>query len=273
MASVNNATGVYGTLGYNFSDPNGDIMNFSSNTVAHLNSIPALLTSNQAQVIVASGNSPINLSNFYQNPLANVIITITNTANSFISNTSSISNTYPNFNVFVNLVNTAIHLVNVANSFLYHTNRLSNLIPFDGTDSVNPYYKQAIAYGKIGTYITNQTDNVQNTSTILGSFTSLFIGPQLNSNSSIISTDYINYQTNVTANTVTLNQYTQIANDMNVIVTLMSTRQAADVTFYTNLKNMVNNFNTARSFSGMGESEKFLVTTFIGTNNAINLMN
>jgi hypothetical protein len=57
MATVNNATGVYATLGYNFSDPNGDILNLSANTVAHLNSVPAFIESWQAQDIA---NASVN---------------------------------------------------------------------------------------------------------------------------------------------------------------------------------------------------------------------
>ena len=45
MALVNNATGVYATLGYNFSDPNGAVQTLSASTQAHLNTIPAMAVS------------------------------------------------------------------------------------------------------------------------------------------------------------------------------------------------------------------------------------
>jgi len=266
MASVNNATGVYGTLGYNFSDPNGDIMNFSSNTVAHLNSMPAFITANQAQVMVAAGTGPINTSNFYQNPVATTVQNIWNTANAFISITS------PTWNIGNSFLAIANSLSMEANSFMWHTNRLSNLVPFNGTDTVNPYYTQAISFGKIAIYITNQSDGITNTSPVLGSFTSLFIGPQLNSNSSILSSDYVNLSSAIMANTATPSQYQQVQNDMNTASILMSSRQSADITFYTNLKNMIQNYNTTKQFQSMGESQTFLVTNFIGTANAINLI-
>jgi hypothetical protein len=267
MTTVNNATGVYATLGYNFNDPNGDILTLSSDAQNHLNSMPAFITTWQAQAISNSGTSAINVSSLFQNPLANTIQNIWNTANSFISNTTYYSNSS---NL---LISTAHSLANAANSFMFHTNRLSNLIPFDGTDTVNPYYQIALSYGKTALYITNQTDAITNTSPIMGSFTSLFIGPQLNSNSSIISSDYVMYQSAISGNTITLAQYQQIENDLNTASILMSNSQSADVTYFTNLKNMVNNYNTLKQFNNMGETQSYLINNFIGTPSLVSKIN
>jgi hypothetical protein len=266
MTTVNNASGIYGTLGYNFSDPNGDITNLSADTTSHMNSMPAFITANQAQAMVAAGTGPINTSNFYQNPVATAVQNMWNSANAFISIATS---TWDSGN---SLINTATSLATTSNSFMWHTNRLSNLVTFDGNDTVNPYYTQAMSFGKIAIYITNQSDGITNTSPVLGSFTSLFIGPQLNSNSSIISSDYVTYSAAIIANTATPTQIQKVTNDMNTAISLMSTRQSADVTFYTNLQNMVHNYNTTKQFQTMGESQTYLVTNFIGTANAIKLI-
>jgi hypothetical protein len=267
MTTVNNATGVYATLGYNFNDPNGDVSTLSSDAQNHLNSMPPFITTWQAQAIVSAGTGAISTSGLYQNPVATAITSIWNTANSIIAiaaGNSDNSNT---------LINTAISLASTANSFMWHTNRLSNLVAFDGTDTVNPYYSQAISYGKTALYVTNQTDAITNTSPIMGSFTSLFIGPQLNANSVIVSTDYTTYQTGIQNDTLTLAQYTKIENDLNTAALLMSTRKSADVTFYTNLKNMVNNYNTLKQFNNMGESQSYLVNNFIGTPSLVSKIN
>ena len=266
MTAVNNASGIYGTLGYNFSDPNGDIMNLSADTISHMNSMPAFITANQAQAIVSSGNGPINTSNFYQNPVSTAVQNIWNSANAFILIAT------PTWDSGNSLINTATSLATTANAFIWHTNRLSNLVTFDGTDTVNPYYTQAMSIGKIAIYITNQSDGITNTSPVLGSFTSLFIGPQLNSNSSILSSDYVTYSAAIIANTATSTQIQKVTDDMNTATSLMSTRKSADVTFYTNLKNMVQNYNASRQFQSLGESQTYLVTNFIGTANAINLI-
>jgi hypothetical protein len=267
MTTVNNATGVYNTLGYNFSDPNGNVLTLSSDAQNHLNSMPAFITTWQAQAIANAGTSAISMTGLYQNPLVTIIQNIRNTANSIILNAAGTS---ANSN---NLINTAISLASTANSFLWHTNRLSNLVSFDGSDTVNPYYMQALTYGKTALYITNQTDSITNTSPIMGSFTSLFIGPQLNTNSIIISNDYITYSTGIQGDTLTSTQYTQIKNDLNTASLLMSTRQSADVTYFTNLKNMVTNYNTLKQFNNMGESQTYLVNNFIGTPSLVSKIN
>jgi hypothetical protein len=267
MTTVNNATGVYGTLGYNFSDPNGDILTLSENTLSHMNSMPAFITSNQANSMVAAGTGAISQSTLYQNPVVSAVQNMWTTANAFIA---IASNTCDSGN---SLINVATTLSSTANSFIWHTNRLSNLVVFDGTDTVNPNYTQAMSFGKIAIYITNQTDGITNTSPTLGSFTSLFIGPQLNANSTIISSDYVTYSGDIIANTATPTQYQQIQDHMNTASSLMSTRQSADVSFFNNLKNMINNYGTTKQFQSIGESQSYLITNFIGTANAINLMN
>jgi hypothetical protein len=91
MATVNNATGVYTTLGYNFNDPNGDIQTLSANTLAHLNTMPEFITSWQAQDIASN-----SVGGYFQNPTANDvnnIITLSNQiyllANSIAGNANS----------------------------------------------------------------------------------------------------------------------------------------------------------------------------------------
>ena len=51
MALVNNASGVYSTLGFNYNDPNNNIVELSANTQSSMNSVPPVITSWQAQDI------------------------------------------------------------------------------------------------------------------------------------------------------------------------------------------------------------------------------
>jgi len=168
MASVNNATGVFATLGYNFSDPNSDVINLSANTVAHLNSMPAFIETWQAQDIANN-----TVGGYYQNPVnsnTSSIITISQTM-IIVANTGASQN-IANCNLIITAAN---GLYNNTSSFLAHTNRISGVTPFVGQDVVNPYYDTAMGLGKTALYITNQTDNITNTSPILGSFTSILI--------------------------------------------------------------------------------------------------
>lgn len=258
MAVVNNATGVYATLGYNFSDPNQDVINLSADTVAHLNSMPAFIDVWQAKDIADN-----NVGGYYQNPVAantNSIITISQSmitlANTGVS--QNIANCV--------LIETAANgLYTTASSFLEHTNRISGVTPFVGQDIVNPYYDTAMGLGKTALYITNQTDNIQNTSPILGSFTSILISPQVGSANTVLANDLITLTNGVTANNLTEAQISQILSDISNTNTLLVTRQTADVTYYTNLRTFVDRYNSVKKFSNMGETETYLVNNFVGT--------
>jgi hypothetical protein len=258
MALVNNATGVYATLGYNFSDPNGDVLNLSANTVAHLNSMPAFIDAWQAQDIANN-----TVGGYYQNPVAanvNSIITISQTMIT-VANTGASQN-IANCGLIVTAAN---GLYNTASSFLAHTNRISGVTVFTGQDIVNPYYDTAMGIGKTALYITNQTDNITNTSPILGSFTSILIGPQIGSANTTLANNLVVLTNGVTANNLTQAQISTILANISSINTLLATRQAADVTYYGNLRTFVDNYNTTKKFSNMGETETYLVNNFVGT--------
>jgi len=69
----------------------------------------------------------------------------------------------------------------------------------------------------------------------------------------------------VTANNLTEAQISQILSDISNTNTLLVTRQNADVTYYTNLRSFVDNYNSVKKFSNMGETETYLVNNFVGT--------
>lgn len=244
MPVVNNATGIFATLGYNFDDPNGLIEDLSTDAQKHLDSMPPFITSWQAQDIVNN-----DVGGYYQNPLANDIIILRNATCNIAEGLNG---------AFANLIMTANSLANTANSFLAHTNRLSGITPFDGSDVVNPYKDQAITAGKTVLYITNQTDSIKNTSPIMGSFTSILIGPQIKSNSETINTYSYTTITNSSQNE-TINTYLTSAN------TFMTNRMQSDILYYNNLKNFINQYNQTKNLTKMGETERYLAMNIIGT--------
>jgi hypothetical protein len=258
MALVNNATGVYATLGYNFSDPNGDVLTLSANTIAHLNSMPAFIDSWQAQDIANN-----TVGGYYQNPVASNTSSIISISQTMIT----VANTGASQNIAnCDLIITAANgLYNTTTSFLAHTNRISGVTPFVGQDVENPYYDTAMGLGKTALYITNQTDNITNTSPILGSFTSILIGPQISSANVTLVNSLVTLTNGVTANNLTQSQITQILANISSANTLLFSRQTADVTYYTNLRTFVDNYNTVKKFTNMGETETYLVNNFVGT--------
>jgi hypothetical protein len=266
MATVNNATGVYTTLGYNFNDPNGYVQNLSANSQTHLNTMPAFIETWQAQDIANNA-----VGGYFQNPLNTQINTIITVSGQLviIANTAN-GMGYTNALTVMDSANT---LLTQSQSFLAHTNRLSGITPFDGTDLVNPYYDTAINYGKTALYITNQTDAINNTSPIMGSFTSLFIGPQIYSYANTLSADLVTFTAAVMGSTLTDALINQVNTDINNTNTLMATRQNADITYYTNLKAFTANYNTVKQFSNMGESQSYLLNNFIGTPKLVSRIN
>jgi hypothetical protein len=119
--------------------------------------------------------------------------------------------------------------------------------------------------GKTAMYITNQTDNITNTSPILGSFTSILIGPQIKTANTTLASDLVTLTSAVTGNTISNTLISTIVTDIVNTNTLLSARQSADVTYFGNLRTFVNNYNTTKKFTNMGETETFLINNFVGT--------
>ena len=200
MASVNNATGVYSTLGYNFSDPNGYVQPLSANTQSNLNQFPAIIEPWQAQDI--ANNS---VSGYFQNPVATYVNNIIYVANQIftLANTASGANSsYTGTANVSGIATVSASLMSDASSFLAHTNRVSGVTSIYGqTDTnVNPYYQTATSYGKQAIMLVNQTDGITNNSPILGCMTSILIGPQINSGNTTISNDLITLTSGISGN-------------------------------------------------------------------------
>jgi hypothetical protein len=251
MATVNNATGVYATLNYNFSDPNNYVENLSANAVAHLNAMPAFIQSWQAQDIANN-----TVGGYFQNPVVGYVNTIIT-----VSNQMNVAANSANIDSITIAANT---LYWDAQNFLAHTNRISGVTAYTGDNTV-PYYNNAMNLGKTALYITNQTDNITNTAPIMGSFTSILVGPQIYSSANTMSADYIILTAGISANNLSNSQITQILSDIANTDSLLVTRQNADVTYFTNLQTFVNNYNTVKQFSNMGETQTYLLNNFIGT--------
>jgi len=279
MPTTNNATGVYATLGYNFNDPNSDVKELSANTLAHLNSMPSFITTWQAQDIANN-----TVSGYYKNPVSNDATIIKTTANDIITIYDT-ANTVPGLGTIYTL---AKSLKNTANSFIWHTNRLSGVVPFVGQDSDYPYYDTAVPLGKTALYITNQTDSITNTSPILGSFTSILVGPQVSANANIVypyvttinnsitttTTTDPNGNVTVTSTTnLTAGQITTIETGLAAANTSLGTRMDHDFIYFSKLKSFVDNYNATKKFVNMGETESYLVNNFIGTDKLLSRIN
>ena len=196
------------------------------------------------------------------------IFTLANTAsgaNSSYTGTANVSG----------IATVSASLMSDASSFLAHTNRVSGVTSIYGqTDTnVNPYYQTATSYGKQAIMLVNQTDGITNNSPILGSMTSILIGPQINSGNTTISNDLITLTSGISGNNLSNAQVTQITTDITNLDSLLTTRQSSDVTFFGNVMTLVNNYNTTKQFSNMGDTETYLCNNFVGTPKLVTRIN
>lgn len=265
---------VYGRLGFNYNDPTTDstVENYTGNVINGMNLVPTLLNAWQTQDVATS-----NTGGYFVNPVANVTQIIWSTSNSIFQltnnltgSTGAITTNIQNARIDANTVS-----FSAANSYLYITNRQSNVVPAD-TDTSTPHYKTATGVGKMLSYITFQTDGVQNNSPIMGNFTSITLGNTLNS----LSNTLVNV-TGILANSITvvpdgLGGYANTSNislansqllynTIHQIANTIVYYPEQDKQFFMNSQNVVSDYSNVSSFSQIGATESYLLNTFIGT--------
>jgi hypothetical protein len=253
---VANAAGVFHSFGYSFDDPNGHIQELSQDTIEHLDAMPPFITDWQAQDIANK-----DFDGYYQNPMQSITMLIYQNANAI----SELANTGNGVLNLVTVRNSATQLRSNAQEFLSHTSRLSGLTPYVGTDNINPYLDMAMSFGRTAMYITQQTDGITNNAPIMGSFTSILVAPQIQDNANTLSVDYVTLTSGIASNNLTESQVTEIYNHLTSTNVFLNTRRTSDITYFGNLRALINNYNSLREFSNMGETQKYLLNGFIGT--------
>jgi len=274
---------VYARLGFNSSDPliNAVSQNYNSNVQTQMSILPPLIKPWQANAL---GGGTVT-SSFFVNPVANVTQLIWNTSNTLSGLTFDLYAYPPNAIANAALANvystSSILSSNNANSYLYITNKQSNVIPVDG-DTTTPHYNTATAQGKMLSYITNQTDGVQNSSVMLGAFTSVTLGNTLAnlystmSNLTIVLQNSLSFYergdppvTYYTSNISTANAQA-LQNVVSTINFIMSYYPAQDSQFFQNSANVIRDYGTVSQFNNLGQSQSYLINNFIGTPTLIN---
>lgn len=269
---------IFARLNYDSNAVAGFVQPLSDAVQKQINTMPPLLNSWQQSDIANN-----NVGGYFQNPLANTLSTIITTANSIIT-IAGIQGA--NTNVVFQAANTLA--LTTGPGFLAHTNRISGVEPIN-TDTVTlPHYNTAISVGKMLQYLVSQSDGVQNNGPILSSFTSLFVGNTLNVMANTIQTDYQTLNTsiytytyydpdlgqNVTVNQLNVSPSTANTIGANVanIVSLMTTRQNYDVTYYQNAQSVINDYNSVKQFNSMGQTETSL-TGLVGSSKLTSRLN
>jgi hypothetical protein len=274
---------LFSKLGYNYSDPHGDVTSLSADTIEHLDSLPSIIEDWQSQDIADN-----NVGGYNQNPLGTISTSIAVSANAILNVASTIE-IFTNMgvsNVMANIANSANNLITTANNFKDHTDRVSGVTSYadyiteagSAIASTKPFKDTIKGYSKLLMYVIYQTDGISNTSIMYGAQTSLFTGPDINVYYTALSTyaniinSSISYTPNVTSNLTSTQAntiYAMIANTASFI----DTRRTHDETFFTNMKTMVSDYQQTRQFSNMGESETDLVNNYTGSSKILTRLN
>jgi len=276
-------------LGYNFDDPNNDILELSANTIEHLESMPPFVVDWQ------SGDMANNaVGGYFENrvgPTANMIYLAANTVIGYCANANGLQGSTGTItSLFADIA--ISNITTVCTSYSNHTDRLSGVTDYSdyitdaGTSisATKPFLRTAVSLGKMAAYITYQTDGIINSAPILGSFTSLFVGPQINVANTIIQTypalvnNSITFSTDANGNLIatsslSLGQVIAIKEQFANTAGFMNTRVSHDETVFTNTKTFVRELSTVRQFTSMGETETYLANNYIGTNKLLSRIN
>jgi hypothetical protein len=274
---------LFQKLGYNYSDPHGDITDYSANTIEHLESLPSIIEDWQTQDI-----SDSSVSGYYQNPLGAVSTTISVTASAMYSTmNSNVSYSISGVSeVMANVKNVTSSLYTAATNFKDHTDRISGVTSYgdyiteagSSIASTKPFRETIKGFSKLLVYLIYQTDGISNTSIINGSQTSLFTRPEMNVYSNTIQTysNTINASIDVTPNgtsNLTLSQANTLYSGISDIVTFIDTRRTHDETFFTNMKTMVSDYQKTRQFTNMGSAETEMLNNYTGTSKILTRIN
>lgn len=256
---------IFGRLSFNF-DTNrfGDAQYLSPAAKAYLNAAPIQLASWQ-QSDIANGN--VQTTNYYKNPLANdCTLLIANTSNiiSFVTTVPFDFDSGSNAILF----SAATNLQTQLNSFLSHTNNVSGVTLMTSNTDTIPSLESASSIGNYLLRIVSVSDDIQNTTPLLGSLTSLFIGPEVNSNVAIVNTALQLLNSSIAANGncfLSSVQVITISNTLNVLNTFVSYRRVSDWNFFANATNIVMDTVKLSTFNNMGNTQMYLVNNLIGT--------
>ena len=273
---------LFQKLGYNYSDPHGDITDYSTDTIEHLDALPSLIDTWQTQDI-----SDSSVGDYLQNPLSTVSTTISVTANSIYAVlNSNVSYSVTGVSaVMANVMSSTLTLYTAAVNFKDHTDRISGVSSYNdyvesgsAVAATKPFRETIKGFSKLLVYIIYQTDGISNTSIINGAQTSIFTGPEMNVYVSSVQTYANTINVSLTAvpngtSNLTLTQANTIYDGITGMISFMDTRRTHDETFFTNMKTMVSDYQKTRQFSNMGSAETEMLNNYTGTSKILTRIN
>lgn len=275
---------IYARLGLNFDTSRfGDAADLSQNASNTLN----LIVENTGGKLKdwqlnALNSGPLNRSDLYVNRANTFIqLMLANTNNIYIN-----ANTTNNFT----LRDIANNLIIQLNEFKYHTDNISGVaVATEDAAGANvavdvPTLASAENIGQLNMMTLARTDGVQNTTAILGSFTSLFIQDELSANANTISTYDKQFAGSINlvpdglggyvyTSNLSNSQITVIENYLSNTQNLIYDRRMSDWNFYANSVQLSQEVQLLQEFESMGGTMTYLVENVIGTANLKSYLN
>ena len=286
---------VYGRLGFNSANPvaNSVVQPLDSDLLTQMKFIPPWLNDWQTKDVAEA-----NTGGYFQNPLVNTIINTQNVADVMMAMTSNNLNITGSTETITTLLantmnnaesigysNTESQIVSEVDKFTYITNRLSNVVPMDANMTV-PHYQTATGYGTLLTYITNQTDAIQNNSPMIGCFTSLYTQNTLDAliaNTKpllVILKNSITHSVTISptysesySSNISLSNAQSLDTNMAAIFSTMNSCRNNDTSFYQNSQAVVNDYNKVSQFKSLGQTENQLIQERIGSPKLLSRIN
>jgi len=271
---------VFARLGFDFVPSDPTILELSEGVKKHLQQTPKLIKDWQAEDL---RNGTTSSNSYFKNPVFNISKSIQNTLqkikNSIPTGVFFDPDTGERFVIPLSILAGIYEQANVSidqtQQYIAHTDRLSNLTEITPETGDFPHYQQAMAVGRQLLYILYQTDGIQNNTPILGTFTSLFVGPELNDLNDTIephSTEIANSIISIDngeggfiiSSNLSPARIETITNDIKAIKTFVERRRKHDENFWIKAQKIVEEYQLLKSMND-GEVQQTLLNDYIGT--------
>jgi len=247
-------------------DLSNNVLVYSDSTIRHMNSVPKLLDDWQYEDIANN-----DTGGYYVNPVANSANLIMSISTQIFANSNGVVG-------IITIANSSNNLVNTANNFLAHTDRISGVVQPNADTGGLPHYSSALGVGRTVSYMCYQNEGISNNAPIIGNFGSLYTAnnladyyttiqsyPNVIANTIYYEADPIDPVIMIKKSNLSSGLISSITANLNSINSFMSTKETSDVNFFNESNAIVADLNSAKKFTGMGETEKYLVNTLVGS--------
>jgi hypothetical protein len=266
---------VFNRLSFSFDTSKfGDAIYLSQETKNFLNTQPISLETWQKNDLA---NGTIIATNYYKNPVLNV-------CNQLQSSTQNLYNLMITIVTYdtadgAGLQSSANTLLSEIDLFKQHTSNVAGVtkaeatVPENGSPVVEyPDYDTAVQVGQNLLMLLNNTDGIQDSTPLLGSMTSLFMGDDIASNNVIITADYPTLNSSIyldgtgnLASNISTTQANSIILHLQTASGMLSTRRLHDWNFYQQGLILLEDSNKIDNLENVGNTQLYLINNLIGT--------